>query len=49
MSRPIPTIGEDKSTFIHRCMSDIIIIKDYPDAHERLRICNSIFEDYINN
>ena len=49
MSKPVPTRIEDKNSFILRCMSDIMIIKEYPDIEERLCECNSIFEKHINN
>lgn len=38
---PIPnrTPEEEKSDFIARCMSDDIMMNEYPDVKQRLAIC----------
>ncbi len=41
MPIPKPTKGEDKNTFIDRCMGDDVMKKEYPDNDQRLAICET--------
>lgn len=37
---------KDKSIFVHRCMSDPITSKEFPEPKQRLAVCNSIWEKH---
>lgn len=39
-----PTAGEDKDTFLERCMGDAKMVSEYPDTDQRYAVCNSYFE-----
>jgi hypothetical protein len=43
MPIPKPTPNEEKSDFIARCMSDSKMISEYPDANQRIAICQTSF------
>jgi hypothetical protein len=40
---PNPNIGEDKETFIKRCMGDPEAVKSFPDEKQRYAVCVSKF------
>jgi hypothetical protein len=44
MPIPQPTPNEEKSDFIARCMSDDKMISEYPEASQRLAICQTSFK-----
>jgi regulator of replication initiation timing len=44
MPLPIPHEDESKDDFVSRCMSDDILLEEYPDENQRLAICHSQFE-----
>jgi len=39
MPIPQPTNSEEKNDFIARCMTDDIMNAEYPDAKQRIAIC----------
>lgn len=45
MPIPKPKLKEKKDDFIKRCMSDKIMLKEYPDKSQRSAICNKQWED----
>lgn len=51
MPIPKPKKGEDKDSFISRCMSDDTMQKEYPDKEQRMAVCISQTEkgENMNN
>lgn len=41
MPIPTPTDGESRSDFMSRCMSDTLMVGEYPNESQRYAICNS--------
>ena len=47
MPLPSPKKSEsNKSEYIHRCMSDPLVSKEFPEPKQRLAVCNSIWEKH---
>lgn len=44
MPIPTPTNDESKSEFIERCMSDSVMMDEFPDEDQRLAICSLQYE-----
>lgn len=42
---PTPRADESRDDFIDRCMGDAEAVADYPDADQRLAVCNSLWGD----
>ena len=40
---PLPTPNEDETDteFMHRCMGDEVMKRDYPDSQQRIAVCLS--------
>ena len=43
MPLPKPNKGEDRKSFMSRCMADTIMIKEYKNTDQRLAICSVQF------
>ena len=39
MPLPTPNTGEDRKDFMARCMGNPTMIKEYPNADQRLAVC----------
>lgn len=39
MPIPKPEYGENQRKFIQRCLSDDIMVKEYPNVDQRLAVC----------
>ncbi len=39
-----PSVGEDKDTFLNRCMGDAKMVSEYPDSEQRFAVCNSYYQ-----
>ena len=44
MPLPKPTVGEDRDSFVSRCMSDSKVTSEFPDSDQRLAVCMSQYE-----
>lgn len=44
MPIPIPRENEDKNAFIQRCMSDQVMVAEFPDEKQRYAVCLRQFE-----
>jgi len=44
MPIPKPRANEAKKKFIQRCMSDKVMIREYPDASQRRAVCESAWD-----
>ena len=49
MPLPKPNKDENKSEFIDRCMSDEVMISEYPDNDQRYAICETQWKNKDNN
>ena len=43
MPLPKPSKSEKQSEFIQRCMTDDVMVKEYPNKNQRLAICANIY------
>lgn len=41
-----PRSGEDRDTFLDRCMGDSKMVSEYPDQDQRFAVCNSYYENF---
>ena len=41
-----PRKSESKSEYIHRCMSNPLMIKEFTEPRQHLAVCNSIWEKH---
>jgi hypothetical protein len=46
MPLPAPKKGEDKPTFLSRCMGDSIMLSDFPKQDQRYAVCVSLWETH---
>ena len=44
MPMPKPKAGEDKEKFLQRCMSDEVMVSEYPEEEQRYAICNDLWD-----
>lgn len=44
MPLPKPTVGEDRDSFVSRCMRDSKVTSEFPDSDQRLAVCISQYE-----
>ena len=44
MPIPLPKKGETADKFIERCMSDEIMLNEYPDQSQRFAICSVSYD-----
>jgi len=45
MPLPKPLKTEKQNEFIQRCMTDNVMVKEYPNKNQRLAVCSVIFRD----
>ncbi len=45
MPLPKPLKTEKQNEFTQRCMTDDVMVKEYPNVQQRLAICSVIFRD----
>ena len=45
MPLPKPSKSEKQSEFIQRCMTDDVMVKEYPNKNQRLAICANIYRN----
>ena len=45
MPIPSPHKDEEKKKFLERCMSDEIMVKDFPDEKQRFAVCNTQWDE----
>jgi len=45
MPIPKPKANESRKDFIVRCMSDKIMVNEYPDKDQRLAVCSTQFKN----
>ncbi|KKK75351.1 hypothetical protein LCGC14_2874590, partial [marine sediment metagenome] len=45
MPIPSPHKDEEKKKFLERCMSDEIMLKDFPDEKQRFAVCNTQWDE----
>lgn len=44
MPIPKPLTNENKDKFINRCLSDLVMQKEYPDVIQRMAVCFNSYE-----
>ena len=49
MPIPKPKKNEEKNEFISRCMSDEVMVKEYPNSRQRAAICYDSWSKSIDN
>ena len=49
MPIPKPKKTENKNEFIDRCMSDNVMIEEYPENEQRIAICNAAWEKHAKD
>jgi len=45
MPIPKPKANESKKDFIMRCMSDTVMVNEYPNKEQRLAVCSTSYEE----
>jgi len=45
MPMPKPRDGEEKPSFMERCMSDAVMKEDFPDTEQRVAVCMNIWRE----
>jgi len=45
MPIPKPKANESRKDFIVRCMSDTVMVNEYPDKNQRLAVCSTQFKN----
>ena len=45
MPIPKPKQGENKNDYIHRCMTDNVMVSEYENTDQRLAICSATYEE----
>ncbi len=45
MPIPTPKKNEERNDFIHRCMVDPVMIKEFKNTDQRLAICSKVYRD----
>lgn len=45
MPIPKPKTNESKKDFIMRCMSDTVMVNEYPNKEQRLAVCSMQFKN----
>ena len=50
MPLPKPTPSESRKDFMQRCMSDSVIVNEFPNKDQRLAVCSTQFKNkqYVN-